>query len=124
MTPANGHTATSSYNITSMINPPKKEGDTGMALVKLLIAIPFTFATGAWNAFVLWKLYGWFLLPLGAPALSWAHLWGIFMFFFLALAGFRPDRSSDGLGSLTRSILMVFVSATALLFGWIVSGWL
>jgi hypothetical protein len=41
----------------------------------IVLLIPF----GIWNAFVVLRLYNWFLLPLHAPSLNLWHIWGILL---------------------------------------------
>jgi len=111
-----------SYNITDMIDPPKKSASTGASVVGLLILIPITFILSAWNAFVLWKLYSWFVVPLGAPLLNWWHIWGLWMFITAVFIGFTPERPEGGSATATRIFGQAFAFAITLFVGWIISG--
>lgn len=47
--------------------------------IPVLIVLMFTMFVplGLFNAWAVQKMYIWFLLPLGAPAINIAHTWGI-----------------------------------------------
>lgn len=57
----------------------------------ILLAIVSILPFGMWNAFVAWKLYHWFIVPLGLPMLGLWSFWGVLMF----LSMFKPSSTSE-----------------------------
>jgi hypothetical protein len=90
----------------------------GVILAMLVVMIPFAL----FNAWVTKTLYDWFILPLGAPALSIWHMWGI----SLLASRFLPSPEYKGDGSVAKAVgkLIDFVLAglLALLIGYFVKG--
>jgi hypothetical protein len=96
--------------------------------VLILGAIATIAAIGAWSAFVGYKLYGWFVIPLGAPVLSWWHIWGLLLIYHLVTYKEQPvDRNQPKdprpiatmvAGILGRALGIAFV----LLLGWMIHG--
>lgn len=84
------------------------------AIVLLIIMLlPF----GILNAWAVQKMYGWFLLPLGAPAINLWHTWGIAML----INHFMPTVNSDK-KILVRLFTGVFGVFLMLLIGYILKG--
>lgn len=81
-----------------------------------LIAIAVGLAL--FNAVVLQVMWGWFVVPMGAPAIGLAHAYGL----TLLLTLFRrfPDKSED-LSWVTKRIV---ANLFALLLGWIAQGFM
>ena len=107
----------------------QKQGDDALTDVATLIGIPVLAAgmiaiaalVGAWVAFVLSKLYNWFVVPLGAPAANWWHIWGLFLMVNLLTLG-RTAEESDAKKSLSRGIGRIIGAAFVLLIGWLIHG--
>jgi hypothetical protein len=84
-------------------------------------------ALSAWASFVTYKLYGWFVVPLGAPVLNWWHVWGLLILF--GLVTYKSDgtelqerptpRTSRAIGFIITRVLVI---TAALLFGWLFHG--
>ena len=109
-----------SYTITNVKEEKKSVDGT---LVGALVLFAWSFIAGAWGAFVLWKLYTWFVLPLGAPPLNWWHIWGLSMFFNIAVMVLWPETPEHTLGqTFVRSLTKVVLLAIILPVGWIISG--
>jgi hypothetical protein len=77
---------------------------------------------GAWAAFVLSKLYGWFVVPLGAPPLNWWHIWGFYLIY--GLITHKPDNSPPRPLSKTVAFMIYRMIGLALLLliGWLIHG--
>jgi hypothetical protein len=75
--------------MTTYTATTKREKDDALTVGLIAAGIPALiigmFAVGmlvgAWRAFVIFKLYGWFLTPLGAPLLNWWHIWGLLLIY-------------------------------------------
>jgi len=55
--------------------------DRKSALRGTIAALILFLPANAWNAFIVYKLYGWFAVPVGAPILSWLNVWGLVLLF-------------------------------------------
>ena len=101
------------------------------ALEKLgasVIAVPLTIALiiplGLWRAFAATVLWGWFVTPLSGVAAPdlWAAF-GLVTLLSLLTASFEPAQDgADGVKRLVGStVFWIFLPATALLLGWIIT---
>lgn len=90
--------------------------------VIILTVVGSVAAIGAWTAFVVYKLYGWFVVPLGAPVINWWHAWGLML--ILNVLTLKPtDVPSKGWkDSVAKLIGKVLGMATVLLIGWLIHG--
>lgn len=83
-------------------------------------------ALGAWVAYVAHKFYGWFVVPLGAPALSWWHVWGLLIMYNLIT--YKTDdreksKEPGPIGKILGYILgRALIVAVILLIGWLIHG--
>jgi hypothetical protein len=59
-----------------------------MTIVGYVLAVPLVFGLLAYHGWALATLWGWFIVPLGAPPIGWAQFVGISLF----LAVFRNNR--------------------------------
>lgn len=83
----------------------------GIPVLVALILIAFI-PLGLFNAWAVQKMYIWFALPLGAPALNLAHVWG-----FSLIANHYLYRAEDNnkkwagklIGSLLGTLLMLLI---------------
>lgn len=76
---------------------------------------------GAWGAFVVWKLYGWFLVTLGAPAMNWWHIWGLLMIIhYFAYKDVKPEPGAKWTDAAGKIIGRVLGLGFTLLLGWFV----
>ena len=100
------------------------------AIGKLTVLILRFFITGLILAFVVSKLYKWYLLPLGAPVLSMAQLYGIALLLryvttqLPTYASIQLENLMLEKAKITRSDWAEFgfgvlFAAMVLLFGWI-----
>lgn len=76
---------------------------------------------GAWGAFVVWKLYGWFFVTLGAPVINWWHMWGLMLIIgYFTFKEVKPDPDAtmpDVIGKIVGRVLGL---GFTLLLGWII----
>lgn len=86
-----------------------------IVILATLIIIPF----GLWWSFVAWKLYGWFVIPLGAPAISYLSFYGLSLFFNLIKPS-EKNEENDPKKSIIKSFASAVVYGIALLVGYIV----
>lgn len=86
-----------------------------VALV-LILFIPL----GLFNAWAVQKMYIWFALPLGAPALNLAHVWG----FSLILNHYLFRSESDKKGAWGRVGMSLFSTLLMLLIGFILKAYI
>jgi hypothetical protein len=84
----------------------------------ILLLIPF----GILNAWVVQKLYEWFLLPLGLPALNLWHVWGILTIIVFLEPLSKSNKKITPKILLTSMVRVVFSAAFALLLGFILKG--
>lgn len=82
----------------------------------VLLATPFALLT----AWAVQKLYGWFVLPLGAPQLNLWHVWGLMLMVNLI----KPARSNDN--NTTKTLIhlaaTIFTALLAVLLGYLIKG--
>jgi hypothetical protein len=88
----------------------------------------FGLLLGAWKAFVLSKLYGWFLTPLGLPPLTWWHIWGLLMIYGTITYTYKPVEKladkSNAWGRVASAVISPFLFyAVTLLVGWLITTW-
>ena len=56
----------------------------GLGCMAFIIGIPIIFLYTTFTlGFVFSTMWGWFIVPLGVPELSWLHAYGICLMFFL-----------------------------------------
>lgn len=97
-------------------------------LVIALLCVPVLFLINVfWGAFVSSTLWGWFLVPLGVPAITYWHAVGIgsVIAAFLGSRGMPPDiEDKDEDMKFWRTMgrgfgHQIFIPAMCLLFGWV-----
>ena len=99
-----------------------------MGFLLILVMLIGVAASGAWAAFVTFRLYAWFVVPLGAPPLNWWHIWGLLMVLGAILTPYiykdpdREDTATQAVKFFTRIITIGLALAISLLLGWIVKG--
>lgn len=71
-----------------------------------VLNIVMAFIKPCWIAFVASILWGWFMVPLGAPAISWGHALGLFALMALFLTK-RPTEPIDR--TFVWSLILPFV---------------
>jgi hypothetical protein len=93
---------------------------TALAIAKIIVSLGLSFLTG----FVLWKLWPWFIVPLGIDMVSYWNVMGLYMMF--RLLTLRVYRSGLGQLSLYDYVLatMAHVAAIFILYGvaYLISG--
>lgn len=92
-----------------------------MKLVNSILAIGTAFL----KAFVLWKLYNWFLLPLGFPNITMAHLYGVTLFFAIFTISSEKarkikTREKDDDVDLKVNVFMIIAYSISLLVGYLI----
>ena len=89
-------------------------------LFKLLMIFAITVACVPWSMFVMTVIWGWFVVPLGLPAIGKAHAFGLTLLLSLTRSYSEDD---DKKSDLTAKItLAVGVPALVLLMGYIAHG--
>ena len=84
------------------------------------LAVPVNILAMPWDAFVLLKLWGWFLVPLGLPPISLWWALGLSVLFWHVVPKGYPPTYDDGLKLLGRQVAVAIVCpGIALLFGWL-----
>jgi hypothetical protein len=75
---------------------------------------------GAWYSFVAWQLWAWFAMPLGAPALTFAHAFGLYVLAASVLLwGISPDVKMETEEAVTLVMGKANVAAIILLEGYV-----
>jgi len=79
---------------------------------------------GAAGAFVIWKLYGWFTVPLGAPTINYWHMWGLMMIFGIVTMPLKSstDEPFKASKTIARWGGQLVGLACVLLLGWLIHG--
>lgn len=91
-----------------------------IAIPMLVILLPFAL----FNTWAVSTMYGWFVLPLGAPDLSFWHVFGLILLVGL-LRGGNSTKNDDGMfESIVKLVLQIFVVLMIVLVGFIVKGWI
>lgn len=86
-----------------------------LAFIGLLAIIPLAII---FNAFVLYKMWGWFLVPLGLPQIGMAHAWGLAI--LIGMFTVRSKiQSKDKKERIAEGVTMALSPFMALLFGYI-----
>ena len=80
-----------------------------MSLGSAMAAYAYTFPLSAYNSFVIFKFYGWFVIPLGAPTLIFWHVWGLVLLY--SLITYKPAAT----GNLWHRLLEWTIVITVLL---------
>lgn len=97
-------------------------GEIAMGCLVLILLIP---VSAAFKGFVLSRLWGYFVVPLGVPEIGIAHAFGLALVvsMFTPTPSGKDKDSEEGMGErVIRAIFMSFgVPALILLIGWIVS---
>jgi hypothetical protein len=85
-------------------------------LIAALVAFAAILVAAPWAAYVLTVVWGWFVVPLGAPAIGKAHAYGLMVVFGM----FRNREPECEEESLTTSIgIALLAPALTLLIGYI-----
>lgn len=92
----------------------------GIPVFILLLIIAFV-PLGIFNAWAVQKMYIWFLLPLGAPALNLWHVFGISILIrhFTNTTSDKDKTGKEVLGGIAKSVISTLFM---LLLGWIIKG--
>lgn len=101
----------------------EKELKTIALLAITLISIPFSIV---WSAFVASHLWLWFVVPLGAPAISLAHAAGLMTIKGFIFAKIAKDEKTDTDENRKRIHALVFMfvaPAVSLAFGYGIFTW-
>lgn len=101
----------------------KEDGEkVAMGCLLVLALLPFGVA---FRAFVLSRLWAWFLVPLGVPALAVGHALGLIALAVLVMPGrTRPDTRPAFDQVLDTVTLGFLLPAMCWLFGWVGSLWM
>lgn len=91
----------------------------GIPVLVVLVLIMFI-PLGLFNAWAVQKMYIWFALPLGAPALKLAHVWG----FGLILNHYLFRAEDNKKGALGRIGISLFGTLLMLLMGFILKSYI
>lgn len=99
-----------------------------LAMPTIIIGIwLISFPIGLFDAWIIQKLYGWFALPLGAPALNLLHIYGFMLIINILRFKNDPNAKKDKNTATTiiAAILStVIVGLLALLVGWIIKNYI
>lgn len=108
------------------LNEKLKQDKTGMAIT-MLVLLCLTLPSALWSGFVLFKLYGWFILPIqGAPTVTIGNMIGVSLILNFIL--YNISRTSSSIMEKAESWADVFsdsftrmlmVPATFLFLGWL-----
>lgn len=98
------------------------EGLKVVALVLGILTAGLLFAV--YNAWVLTVLWTWFIVPLGAKALTIAHAYGLTLVagLFMGQRGIKQNNTKEDWVS--SIITWILIPLTALFFGWIAVGFM
>lgn len=104
----------------------EKALDSAIALLIALASVPVALAARAWALSSLWA---WFVVPLGAPAIGWAHSLGLALIPALATgdawsARREPKSESEWGKAAERAITAIVGPLVALAFGWVFARWM
>ncbi|MFO1081909.1 MAG: hypothetical protein U1E23_14920 [Reyranellaceae bacterium] len=89
-----------------------------MSVSIVALAIAAVVALGAWLAWVWSVMWGWFVVPLGAPALSTLHAFGLLAMYGLLRGPQRP--TPEGLEGLKMLGYGLLESVVCLALGYVV----
>lgn len=98
----------------------------GLALLGIPVLFFVTIASivvvGALTAWVVYQMYTWFVVPLGAPGLNFWHIWGLFLLW--GILKYRAGKSNkDGFKeTFTQVTGQVVGVLVVLLVGWLIKG--
>jgi hypothetical protein len=69
-----------------------------IALLTLAAFLLLVLAAIVWDGFAMYKLWGWFAVPVGAPHLSLAHVIGLSLLagIFVGTNRLRPNKATKG----------------------------
>ena len=81
----------------------------GGAIATVLVPV-LAVCLAMWAAWPLWALWGWFLVPLGLPAVTYFHAIGLMLLVILVS---QPDRKRDWWQVIISPPLIVFVGYLA-----------
>lgn len=108
------------------LNEKLKQDKTGMAIT-LLALLCLTLPSAWWTGFVLFKLYGWFILPIqGAPVVTIGNMLGVSLILNFIL--YNVSKSSSSVMDKAESwadifsdslVKMIMAPAIFLFFGWL-----
>jgi len=93
----------------------ERDGIPKGSLAAIILLVP----ANAYSAFIVYKLYGWFAVPIGAPILGWAHIWGLVI--LLEVLTLRPAPAS---GKPPLTLLLIGIGTVTIMFltGWLAHG--
>lgn len=110
----------------STTSTPRSKGGGGWGCVGLLLAVPMIAALGVTlRAWVVWKMWRWFAVPLGAPRVGMWHLAGIALMFWIVTSEHwmedrKSERSNNPWGSAGKLAIRISIGPLiALLFAYI-----
>ena len=85
--------------------------------VMLLFTVAVFFGIAMYYGFAIYLMWGWFIVPLGFPAISIPHAYGLMLFTNLLR---QPADKSDGV----KTAAFFLIPALTVLVGYIVQGWM
>ncbi len=88
----------------------------------LFAVVAFVLPLAAWSAYVMSMLWGWFLVPLGVPAIGFVQAWGI-MLMISVTRGLRAAEPEDN-KALQRLGAWLLGTVLALGIGYVLKGYL
>lgn len=98
------------------------EGIIGCALIVLGVPVGVL-----WRAYVFAVLWGWFAVPLGAPALTFAAAIGLLLLVSLSTAHLANDKTDtdDGMWEAIGTMLakIILIPLVPLVVGWVIQRW-
>jgi hypothetical protein len=84
--------------------------------ISALMAISWMIPTAFWTTFVAWKLWLWFAVPLGAPALTFAAAFGLRLLLAALRSSDRPgDEGAEA--ALARMVAQCIAATISLALG-------
>lgn len=88
-------------------------------IIVILVLTVLSVLAGAWALSTLWA---WFIVPIGFPAIGWAHAYGIMMLlnlFKLKASDFDTKIDTGFEESIKRLLFFILTYTIAVGFGWI-----
>lgn len=94
----------------------KDSGSWGIVLAHLLLVFP----AGWWFAFVLVRLWGWFVTPFGMPTIGLAHAYGLSMIGWFVLKDLQKNDEDEWKELARATVFALFKPALFLAAGYFV----
>lgn len=91
-----------------------------ITLPLIVVILPFAL----FNTWAVWLMYGWFVLPLGAPGLSFWHTLGLILLIGL-LRGGSGIKDEGSLGEkILKLVVRIVITLVIVLAGFVIKGWI